>query len=204
MSSFIKIIKNYGCLLLLMIFNICQGQNIHVNKVDPNKPQNEKIINETKATGIVGMAFQSLFNISDIGTYSSTCTRENYKLPDEYYVVNFQKEGNAYFIGQLYPNAKMKYLIKLYPGENTKQTAINEEQAGKLAETFMVDKLNVQANQYKITSIYKEKVSKGVTPYFVVTAERQVPPPGDRKVIQRMIIKLHPKSKEIMSLEFFY
>jgi hypothetical protein len=172
--------------------------------VDPAQANTPKVINETKATGIVGMAFKTLFNIEDIGTYSSTATRENYKLPDEYFIVNFQKEGNAYFIGQLYPTAKMKYLMKIYPVENTKQPAISEEESGKVAENFMVEKLNVKATDYRVTSIYKEKVSKGVTPYFVVTAERQIPSPPDRKVIQRIIMKVHPNSKEIMSLEFFY
>lgn len=204
MNTLINILSRNAFIGLLIIINACNGQNITIKK-EASTPSNiVKPMDNTKATGIVGMAFQNILDVKDLAKYSSTSTRENYQQEDEYYVVNFQKEGNAYFIGNIYPNGKLKYLMKVFPSENTKQTEVSSEDATHLAEKFITDKLNAPLSQYKVIKNEREKVSKGVTSYFVITAERQVPPPADRKVIQKIILKVHPTSREIMSLEFTY
>lgn len=204
MNSLINILSKNAFLGLLIVFNACNGQNVTIKKETSTPSNVAKPMDNSKATGIVGMAFQNILDVKDLPKYSSTSTRENYQLEDEYFVVNFQKEGNAYFIGNIYPNGKLKFLMKVYPSENTNQPELNTEEATHVAEKFITDKLNASLSQYKVIKNEREKVSKGVTSYFVITAERQVPPPADRKVIQKMIIKIHPTSREIMSLEFTY
>lgn len=178
--------------------------NITINKVEPKSFKKGEPLDNMKATGVLGMAFQNMLDVPDLTKYSSSSTQENYQTPDAYFAVTFQKDGKPLYLGHIYPDGRIKLLYKYYAEKNTKQAPITKEAAGKIAETFVNEKLKALPKQYVVKSISKEKAGKGITPFYIVKIDRVAPIINERKTVSNMVIKVNPTSKEIMSTEFLY
>ncbi len=192
------------CVSMLFLFS-CNAQDNKSNQQTPApKIEEVKRIDNMKATSIAGMAFTNLMAVEQIEKYSSSCGSENYQQPDEYYAVTFQQKGSPYFIAHLLTDGKIIYMQKLYPALPPQTIKLDKIAAEKIAEDLVYYKLQARKGQYKVTKTEQEKVNKGIDAYWIVTLDKDPEINKNKRVPNSLVVKIHPKTHEVMVLEYKY
>ncbi|MBL7831673.1 MAG: hypothetical protein JNK41_11640 [Saprospiraceae bacterium] len=197
---------NLASIILTMCMIVsCDAQNNKESNspVQAKKPEIVRIENY-KATSIAAMAFRSLMDVENIDKYSSSSGSENYQQPDEYYVINFQEKGLPHFIAHTLIDGKIIYMQKLFPKGEPIKPLLTENGAAKLAVDFVFNRLQSTKDQYKVTKIEQEKVSKGIDAYWMVTLDVNPEFNKNNKAPKSLLIKIHPKTQEVMVIEYHY
>ena len=196
-----------GITLLLITMFISAGvysqPRLTINQAKPKQYKKGDPIDYRAAKMIAGTAFQNILDVPDMDKLSSSAGQEEQGTPEAYFTVTFQTGGNPLYIGHVYNNGNIKFLFKMSPIGNTKQAAIDKAEAKKIASNFITEKLGASLKQYSIISVEKEKAAKGILAFYEVKIKRTVPAKNNNTVAS-MDLKIHPKSKEIMSATFGY
>lgn len=190
---------------LAMMFVFCLSLTSCEAQVEGNasqKPAAIQRITNVDATNIAAMALQKLMDVADISKYSTASGSENYNQPDEYISINFQMAGAPRFLAHTKMDGTLLYLQKLFASEPVKTPSLNEDSAAKVAYDFVTNRFTFKKDRFQVTKVEQEKVKKGVDAYWIVTLDNTSPPPGPSKVPKTLIIKLHPKTQEVMVIEF--
>lgn len=192
-------------LALIFVFSLsltsCEAQ---VEGKASQTPTTIKRITNVDATNIAAMALQKLMDVDDISKYGTASGSENYNQPDEYISINFQIAGAPKFLAHTKIDGTLLYLQKLLAAEPVKTPSLNEDSAAKVAFDFVTNRFTFKKDRFQATKVEQEKVKKGVDAYWIVTLDNTSPSPGPSKVPKTLIIKLHPKTQEVMVIEFKY
>lgn len=204
--------KPYHLFLNISFFTLSMLMLLSCNAQDKksDQPAKDQIniqanrIDNLKATTIAGMAFTNLMDVTNIEKYSSSCGSENYLQPDEYYSVVFQDKGSPYFLAHLTVDGKIIYMQKLFPAEPAKKELLDMAGASKIAEDLVFYRLQARKGQYKVTKAEQEKVGKGIDAYWIITLDKDPEVNKNKRVPYSLIVKIHPKTHEVMVLEYKY
>lgn len=179
----------------------CNGQNKSMT-VQKSEPTAERM-QIPKVTEMSALALTSIMDVENISKYSSSCGQENYKEKDEYYNITFQDKGQPYFFVHAMLDGTIIYMQKLFPVGKTKSSLTTSKDANKIGSDFLLQKLNVGKDKYILTKTEQEKAGKGIDAYWILTFDKN-PSFKNPKVPNSLVLKIHPKTEEIMVIEYKY
>ena len=189
--SLVSMLQLYAC--------EAQNKNLTVQKSEPTADR----MQIPRATEMAALALTSLMDVDNISQYSSSCGQENYKQKDEYYSITFQDKGQPYYFVHSMLDGTIIYMQKLFPIGKAKTTLKTAKDANKVATDYLSQRLSVGKDQYIITKTEQEKVGKGIDAYWIVTFDKS-PSFKKNKVPNSLVLKIHPKTEEIMVIEYKY
>jgi hypothetical protein len=67
-----------------------------------------------------------------------------------------------------------------------------------------LNRLQASPNQYNLSKIEQEKVSTGIDAYWIINMDLNPNYKSTRPVPKSLTIKIHPKTREIMVVEYMY
>jgi|GEM_PF-1804656 len=197
-----KLISSF---IFCLCVSSCFGQfTTNSDKVQATKGDNPVALSNLQAQSVAQTMISNIFQVNDLSSFSYSTSIENFKQVDQYHIVNIQKQGNAFYFAHVYQDGRLKYALKVFADHKANIDLANINECQTLAEKELIRLIGSLSKQYSTTSVVGEKTTGNIIPYIIVSFDRNTELNTASKVPKTIVMKINPKTNELMSLEYLY